>query len=369
MSVQDMSSTSLPAASVPLADMLSMDKAQQPTAPMSVTYILNSSDPWADKDEQELPSNIAAPVSATAPAVQNFHVDGTIIKERPVEQFVDEKSPIRAVSPAPSTGDAPSYKEYAVADNGTAQAFDLEMKTDDDTIGDLPAPETFKCMNDEFEECRTGQNTMELSRKVISDHFGRNKACTRLITDWPLFCRKHYQRATYNQTLWQSRKITLILRQFNIIEAQFPGTKYTVALKKSEEQRLNTFSRKLASGKSEVEAAAMVAPLEKGKHFEAPVNVLREIEQLNYLGENKTKAEVEGAVTTIRDMLENEETSQVPSIEFLPQLDASGHPFDAGNRTRSTKKASTRISKKGAVAKPSSTKKSPNKLKKKASKA
>ena len=53
--------------------------------------------------------------------------------------------------------------------------------------------------------------------------------------DWPLFCRKHYQRATYNQKLWQSRKITLMLRQFNIIEAQFPGTKYIVAPKKTEE--------------------------------------------------------------------------------------------------------------------------------------
>jgi hypothetical protein len=28
---------------------------------------------------------------------------------------------------------------------------------------------------------------------------------------WPLLCRKHYQRATYNQKLWQARKITLVL--------------------------------------------------------------------------------------------------------------------------------------------------------------
>ncbi|OAG12174.1 uncharacterized protein CC84DRAFT_1070755, partial [Paraphaeosphaeria sporulosa] len=234
------------------------------------------------------------------------------------------------------------------------ESSDVEMKTEDNAGGSAPAPGEFRCMNDEFEVCRTGQTTVDLSRKVISDHFGRNKACTRLITDWPLFCRKHYQRATYNQKLWQSRKITLILRQFNIIEAQFSGTMYTVALKKSEEQRLNTFSRKLAAGKTELEAAALVAPAEKAKHFEAPVNVLREIEQLNYLGENKTKAEVEAAINTISDMLESGDTSQVPSIEFLPQLDASGNPYDTDDCGKATKKSSARVSKKGAVTKPSS---------------
>ncbi|KAF1977416.1 hypothetical protein BU23DRAFT_526835 [Bimuria novae-zelandiae CBS 107.79] len=221
----------------------------------------------------------------------------------------------------------------------------------------------FRCMNDEYEECRTGQVNMDLSRKVISDHFGRNKACTRLITDWPLFCRKHYQRATYNQKLWQARKINLILRQFDIIEGQFPGTKYTVAFKKSEEQRLNTFSRKLASGMTEEDAAALVAA-EKGKHFEAPVNVLREIEQLNYLGKDKTKAEVEGAVNTIRDMLENEETDQVPSIEFLPQLNPDGTPYDSHNRRQTPKMATARVSvKEGKITKPakSSSSKSPKK--------
>jgi hypothetical protein len=37
--------------------------------------------------------------------------------------------------------------------------------------------------NDDYNECKTGQYTMDLSRKVISDHFGRNKACTRIIKD------------------------------------------------------------------------------------------------------------------------------------------------------------------------------------------
>ena len=45
------------------------------------------------------------------------------------------------------------------------------------------------------------------------------------------------------------------LRQFDTIQDQFHGTKYTVALKKSEESRLNTFSRKIAA---ELEASAAI---------------------------------------------------------------------------------------------------------------
>ncbi|KAJ4359714.1 uncharacterized protein N0V89_000270 [Didymosphaeria variabile] len=340
------------------------DSLQQPTAPMSVTYILNSPDSPEGKSQQDLPSIPTASIPYTptiAPAAPGGLTDDTMASDIPLKEALEEKAPTGLASPVPSTGNAPANGDGDVVANGASKTTDVDTKTKDGTGTNGTAAGTFRCMNDEFEECRTGQTTIDLSRKVISDHFGRNKACTRLIADWPLFCRKHYQRATYNQKLWQSRKITLILRQFNIVEAQFPGTKYTVALKKSEEQRLNTFSRKLAAGKTEREAAAMVAPTEKGKHFEAPVNVLREIEQLNYLGEDKTKAEAEAAVSTIRDMLESEDTTQVPSIEFLPQLDAAGNPYDASNRRKSPKKSSVRVSKKGAITKPSSTTKTPKK--------
>jgi hypothetical protein len=69
--------------------------------------------------------------------------------------------------------------------------------------------------------------------------------------------------------------MTLIPRQFSIIEAQFPGTKYTVALKKSEEQRLNTCSRKLAAGRTELEAVAMVVPGEYSEVEKRPRSLKR----------------------------------------------------------------------------------------------
>jgi hypothetical protein len=214
----------------------------------------------------------------------------------------------------------------------------------------------FVCMNDEYSKCRTGQYTLALSRKVISDHFGRNKACTRDLNDWPLFCRKHYQRATYNKELWQVRKVKLILRQFDVIEAEFPGTTYDITLKKSEEDRINEFSRKIAQGMSAEDAAAAVAPV-PSKAFEAPIDVLRELDQ--YIGKGKTLSEVKDTMDVISQMLQEKETEAVPSIEFLPQLSskvATPKKSPAKSRlpkspSKSPSKGSPRTSARGGVKK------------------
>jgi hypothetical protein len=204
-------------------------------------------------------------------------------------------------------------------DVAAAAHADVKMEANDeeDDNNDDHVVREFTCINDEYTRCRTGQYTKDLSRKVISDHFGRNKACTRDITDWPLFCRKHYQRATYNKALWQIRKLNLILRQFNIINRQFPGTAYDIVFKKSEESRLNEYSRKIAAGLAPIDAAAAVVP-RPAKHFEAPIDVLRELDQ--YLGRSKSVQDARDTVDVILQMLHGKETEQVPAIEFLPQL-------------------------------------------------
>jgi hypothetical protein len=195
-----------------------------------------------------------------------------------------------------------------------------DNSADDETDAeDVPDSEReFICKNDETSRCITGQYTLLLSRKVISDHFGRNKACTRDITDWPLFCRKHYQRATYNKQLWQIRKLGLIFRQFDVIERQFPGTTYDIHFKKSEEARLNHYSRKIAAGWSEDEAAKSVVAKDTKKHFEAPIEILRELDL--DLGTNKSIDEVKDITQKILRQITDEATSQVPAIEFLPNL-------------------------------------------------
>ncbi|KZM23734.1 uncharacterized protein EKO05_0005698 [Ascochyta rabiei] len=222
--------------------------------------------------------------------------------------------------------------------------------------GDDLIEREFTCMNDEYTKCRTGQYTKTLSRKVISDHFGRNKACTRDLTEWPVMCRKHYQRATYNKELWQVRKVKLILRQFDVIENEFPGTTYDITLKKSEEDRLNEFSRKIAGGMSAEAAATAVAPV-AGKAFEAPIDVLRELDQ--YIGKGKTLQTAKDAMDVVLQMLQEKETDQVPSIEFLPQLPGkTPTPKKSPAKTRAAKspsespsKGSPRTSARGAIKK------------------
>jgi hypothetical protein len=212
----------------------------------------------------------------------------------------------------------------------------------------------FICMNDVGSKCQTGQYTLNLSRKVISDHFGRNKACTRIVKDWPLFCRKHYQRATYNVRQWQDRKVQLIVNQFDVIEEQFPGTKYEIVFKKSEEQRLNTFSRKVAQGMNPDEAESFVVARDN-KHFEAPIKVIRELAQ-DHLGDDKTLEEVKQTCYLIQEMLDKGETKAVPAIEFLPQIDAEGNTYDkaTGSSPRKAKSPKTpRVTKKGGIQKPS----------------
>jgi hypothetical protein len=269
-------------------------------------------------------------------------------------------APVLAAPLTPSTSATVMHK---VEDTGSSDVVMVEVAVDtaedpddypedDPDAEDVPdAEREFICRNDETSRCITGQYTKELSRKVISDHFGRNKACTRDITDWPLFCRKHYQRATYNKQLWQIRKLNLIFRQFEVIEAQFPGITYDIHFKKSEEARLNEYSRKVASGWSEDAAAKAVAPVQ-GKHFEAPIEILRELDL--DLGKNKTIDEVKEVAEKILKQITDKATLQVPAIEFLPNL-----PGKTASPKKNTKVHKTPSPKKVRAAKTSTSKSTP----------
>jgi hypothetical protein len=269
-------------------------------------------------------SNILTP-STTLAATPDVTGDAPVIA-----------SPSTPKKAATSVGEGVGSPDSAMSDSAIAEGNDDSTEDDAQDVPD--ADREFICKNDMGSRCVTGQYTMELSRKVISDHFGRNKACTRDITDWPLFCRKHYQRATYNKELWQIRKLNLIHRQFDVIEAEFPGTTYDILFKKSEEARLNAYSRKIASGVTEQQAARAVAP-QAGKHFEAPIAILRELDL--DLGKNKTMEEVKEVTEKILKQITDGATDQVPSIEFLPNLPGKIVSPKKGPKTPTPKKART----------------------------
>jgi hypothetical protein len=323
---------------------------------MSTASMINTpSSPPADRvhDKMALANILEAPAATTSDVTINVLVDTPVLAP-----------PSKAVKDA-----TPAKKEAASPDNTMSETVETEESTDtmdEDAIDeDVPDEDReFICVNDETTRCRTGQYTKDLARKVISDHFGRNKACTRDIDNWPLFCRKHYQRATYNKQLWQIRKLDLIYRQFNVIEEQFPGTTYEIHFKKSEEARLNEYSRKVASGISAAEAAKGVTP-SVGKHFEAPIDILRELD--HDLGKNKSVDEVKEIVERILIMIKDKAIDQVPSIEFLPNLHGKAttpkkvakipktpSPKKKGRNTQtpSSKGMPGRVSTKGSIKKP-----------------
>jgi hypothetical protein len=310
--------------------------------------------PPADRvhDKMALANILEVPAATTSDVTTDALVDAPV--PAPPSMPVKDVTPAKKGVVSPDSTMSETVETEESADTMDEDAMDEDVPDED---------REFICVNDETTRCRTGQYTKDLARKVISDHFGRNKACTRDIDNWPLFCRKHYQRATYNKQLWQIRKLDLIYRQFNVIEEQFPGTTYDIHFKKSEEARLNEYSRKVASGISAAEAAKGVTP-SVGKHFEAPIDILRELD--HDLGKNKSVDEVKKIVERILIMIKDKAIDQVPSIEFLPNLHGSvaipkkaakvpktpspkkkGH----GPQTPSSKGTPSRVSIKGSVKK------------------
>jgi hypothetical protein len=182
---------------------------------------------------------------------------------------------------------------------------------------------------------------MHLARKTISDHFGRNKACTRLITGWPLFCRKHYQRCTYHRHNWQLHKIDLIKTMFRTIDRQFPGIEYTVQMKKSEENRINEYAREQAFASKNKEPVFEAPPAipAKGKSFEAPMSLL--VKLMDRMGKDRSMRFCRATMNIIKEEVEADKSGrlELPSIEFLPQIP----------KLKSPRKS--RVSKSGAIQK------------------
>lgn len=259
--------------------------------------------PATEATEEEIPATEKSPAIEDAPtAEEKSQIDAVNNNEDAIAPINDQ--------PTTSTPNAPAV-DSATA---TSLSTDAATPTSADTI-----EREFTCMNDPNTPCMSGQYTMGFARKVISNHFGRNKACTRKITSWPNFCRKHYQRATYNPASWQIRKISLIQEQFGIIEAEHPGTTYNISLKKSEQARLSTYCQLSdQKEKTQEECEAAVAPNASNKAFQAPINVLREISY--YLGPGRTKDEAINLVALILSMINQKECELVPSVEWLPEI-------------------------------------------------
>ena len=160
--------------------------------------------------------------------------------------------------------------------------------------------------------CNQTQYLLSQSRKCISDHFGRNKKCTRAIADPIIWCRSCYQRKSY-QPGWPGRKINLIREQLRRIEIQEPGVNYVVVIKHSEQERLNKFNN----------GNAVDEPVRNphDKSYRAPITVLQHI-YTNWVGPGvQTLAEIITLVDYVASLWNDDpklrQIDDVPSFELL----------------------------------------------------
>lgn len=100
------------------------------------------------------------------------------------------------------------------------------------------------------DRCNTGQTSRKQARKCVSNFFGRNRSST-MAMETITFCRKHYQRASYNNLNWQKQKLsTWIPAQLELIQQTWgKDTKFKLTLKKSEKERLQNYSSNILYGR------------------------------------------------------------------------------------------------------------------------
>ncbi|OMP88881.1 hypothetical protein BK809_0005602 [Diplodia seriata] len=152
--------------------------------------------------------------------------------------------------------------------------------------GDL-ANREFSCwvMGD---KCNTGQYTLNLSRKMVSDYFGRNKTGTKKVESgrWIRACRKHYQRKSY-QDQWRWHKGNVVIQQLRMIAAQQQQqqqprpARFKVSLKSSEARRLSDYKQKLVDERRLFDRTApevnRVDDADGAEAGQAPLAVLQDI--------------------------------------------------------------------------------------------
>ncbi|KOS20214.1 hypothetical protein ESCO_006226 [Escovopsis weberi] len=166
-------------------------------------------------------------------------------------------------------------------------------------------------------DCNTGSQL----RKAISHLFGRNKSCTLRIPKkiWVYYCRKHYQRVRYRNAktypLNQMELVKLQIRRLRTwsVDNQRGGSgpfikSWTLSLRKREKNRLN-------QNPSGANAGADAADDGEGQAPPAAPEWL-----LQRLGSGYTTEQMMEIADSLHEAIRDGSLSQVPEIEFLPDI-------------------------------------------------
>ncbi|KAH7326009.1 hypothetical protein B0I35DRAFT_474713 [Stachybotrys elegans] len=188
------------------------------------------------------------------------------------------------------------------------------------------------------EDCNTGSQL----RKAISHLFGRNKNCTQQIPKhvWVYYCRKHYQRVRYrNASTYPLTQMSLVKTQLLRLQAWSAANEqegkgsviesWDFSLRKREQKRLNN------------ENADDSDEEQKGSHGGSVVPAW----VINGLGRGYKTDQIMEIVERMYEELKEGELSQIPEVEFLPNIvergsDKSTKPMK-GRRQNSSSGAKT----------------------------
>lgn len=192
-------------------------------------------------------------------------------------------------------------------------------------------------------DAEPSSNEGPVGRKVISQYFGRNKASTKLIPDdvWHYFCRKDYQRHTYDAKksgpAFANFVITQVRDQLSRLELYRPDALFEVALSKGAQDRLATFQAiKSANGNDATVAASKMPQPKKANPTpeEATSPALLERFNQQYVSHNNmggTMADydrLEAILVFTETEIATGNTDVIIPFEFLIQAPADGEIID-----------------------------------------
>ncbi|KAL1393119.1 hypothetical protein HDK64DRAFT_304266 [Phyllosticta capitalensis] len=166
--------------------------------------------------------------------------------------------------------------------------------------------------------CMLGQYTWELSRKMVSDYFGRNKKATALIEGrWIMSCRKHYQRHSYQES-WPYNKADIIRQQLERIEDIEPGMHWQIKLKNSEEKRLTQYLKSCSNSGAAPDWTSPATTSIPDDKKQSSLAVLHGLS--GFCGSNRSKQDCDNIITAAKAALDSGRATHFPLFEMVPQF-------------------------------------------------
>jgi hypothetical protein len=206
------------------------------------------------------------------------------------------------------------------------------------------SPSTETALNAEaccmfVENCNTGSQL----RKAISHLFGRNKNCTQRIPKhvWVYYCRKHYQRVRYRNAK------TYPLTQMELVKVQIHRLQTWSVKNQSESQGSHIESWEFSLRKREqkrLDGEAGPGDDSDDENGSGPGSTGVPGWIVQSLGKGYKTEQILEIVDRLYDELEKGQLTQVPEVEFLPNIVEEGNEGAAkpgrGRRNNSTTSAS-----------------------------